>query len=189
MAAKIPRPALSFSGSARMHVRIHDGPGAIYGAPRIFSASRLALPHTPQALVVQKWRSSACQVGQHAAAQVHLDDVVALVLVEVRVRAVRDRDDLLAAAGRCLLRRGTPPRSSKSAPGVRMVIATVRWRGSWPRQVKTGTGPDALGEPRRQSDLRAAPRSRPGPAGARPLSPTTQTRALLSLSGRRPISK
>ena len=54
--------------------------------PRSRSASMLALPHTPHALVIVKWRSSALERRQHRAVQVDVDDVVALLFGDRRGR-------------------------------------------------------------------------------------------------------
>ena len=74
----------------------------------------LALPQTPQALVIVKCRSSASSGGKLGPREVDVDDVVALLFVDVAVDAVRDAARRRRSAATTPSLNRKPAASSKS---------------------------------------------------------------------------
>ena len=103
---------------------------------RSLSVSSPALPQTPQALVEKKWRSSPASSGSGSPSASSTSMMLAQASPRIgagRTRSTSSRRRITPSAKR------KPRASSASAPGVRMVTATVWRRPSWTRRISSGS--------------------------------------------------
>ena len=113
-----------------------SGPGGTGSVTRSCRASSPALPQTPQALVAKKWRSSPASSGAGTPSPSSTSTMLAQASPGSAQGATRSTSSRTVDHP---FGEEEAERQLRSAPGVRMVTATVRRRPPWISRISSGS--------------------------------------------------